>query len=117
MNFLVHAREGNSYTTTQGKVVTISETFTKISAPQTQREALNYIGIQFIGDRLILNFLETGNPYADVEGDRTKLGEKISDTVFVELALKQKFRYIGITIKTKTIPNTWRWQQNNDSIQ
>ncbi|KST69439.1 hypothetical protein [Mastigocoleus testarum] len=89
MNFLVHAREGNSYTTTQGKVVTISETFTKISAPQTQREALNYIGIQFIGDRLILNFLETGNPYADAQGDRTKLGEKISDTVFVELALKQ----------------------------
>lgn len=89
MNFYVNAREGNPYTTPQGKLVTISETFTKISESQTQAEALNYLGVKFIGNNLIINFPETGNPYAEADGDRTKLGEKITDTATVELALGQ----------------------------
>ncbi len=90
MNFIVNAREGNSYTTPQGKVVTISETLTNISDPQTQVAALSYLGVQFVDNHLIINFLETGNPYAEVEGDRTKLGEKITDIAIVELALRQQ---------------------------
>lgn len=90
MSFIVNAREGNPYTTPQGKLVTISETFTKISAPQTQAEALSYLGVQFVDNHLIINFLETGNPYAEAQGDRTKLSEKTTDIAIVELALKQQ---------------------------
>lgn len=89
MNFIVNAREGNAYTTAQGKVVTISETFTKISEPQTQAEALSFLGVKFVDNRLIINFPETGNPYAEESGDRTKLGEKTTDTAALELTLQQ----------------------------
>ncbi|MEO0969885.1 MAG: hypothetical protein AAFX80_16530 [Cyanobacteria bacterium J06639_18] len=89
MDFIVSAREGNPYTTQQGKNVTISETVSNISAPQTQAQALSDIGIKFIGNKLIIDFLEIGNPYAEAQGDRTKLGEKTTDIASVELALQQ----------------------------
>lgn len=89
MNSLVNAREGNAYTTPQGKLVTLSETFTKISAPDTQAEALSYLGIKFVKNHLIMNFLETGNPYSEPQGDRTKLDEETTDMAILELALQQ----------------------------
>lgn len=90
MNFIVNAREGNPFNTPQGKVVTISETFSKISVPETQTEALNSLGIRIINSSLIINFLETGNPYVEAQGDRTKLGETTTDIAIVELDLQQK---------------------------
>lgn len=30
------------------------------------------------------------------------------------LAVKQKMRFVGLTEKKKTSPNTWRWQQQNE---
>ncbi len=102
MNFIVNAREGNSYPTPQGKVVTISETFTKISEPQTQGEAFSFLGVQFIGNNLIINFPETGNPYAEADGDRTKLGEKTTDTATLELTLQQLL--LPLEIKAYLLP-------------
>ena len=102
MNFIVNAREGNSYPTPQGKVVTISETFTKISKPQTQGEAFSFLGVQFIGNNLIINFPETGNPYAEADGDRTKLGEKTTDTATLELTLQQLL--LPLEIKAYLLP-------------
>lgn len=103
MNFIVNAREGNGYNTPQGKLVTISETFSKISQPQTQAEALSFLGVQFVENRLIINFPETGNPYAEADGDRTKLGEKTTETAALELILQQQ-PSLPLEIKAYLLP-------------
>lgn len=88
MTFTVNAREGNSYQTIDGNVITISDTASKISTLETQTEALKHLGVSLDNKTLKINFSETGNPYSDPHGDRTKIGEKITETITVELLLE-----------------------------
>ncbi|MDJ0734754.1 MAG: hypothetical protein QNJ47_11915 [Nostocaceae cyanobacterium] len=87
MKFSVNAREGNPYYSLEGELISISDTVNKISVSQTQAEALDELGITLDNNTLKIEFLETGNPYLDPEGDRTKIGEKITEKVALELPL------------------------------
>ena len=88
MDYKIKAREGNSYTAPDGKVVTISETIKKLSNPETQIEALRTLGITFNNNTLNIKFVETGNAYADPSGDRTKTKDTSTETVDIELSLE-----------------------------
>ena len=87
MDYLIKAREGNSYTTLDGKKVAISETISKLSHPETQVEALQALGITFNYKTLNIRFIETGNAYADPCGDRTKTEDLSTEIIDVELTL------------------------------
>ncbi|NEQ37592.1 MAG: hypothetical protein F6K40_15470 [Okeania sp. SIO3I5] len=87
MNFPVKAREGKAYKTPDGKTVTVSDTMKKISNPNTQSEALGDLGVTINNYQLKIEFSETGNPYAEPDGDRTKVSDASTQTVTVELIL------------------------------
>ncbi|NES03302.1 MAG: hypothetical protein F6K22_10860 [Okeania sp. SIO2F4] len=87
MNFPVKAREGKAYKTPYGQTVTVSDTMKKISNPNTQSEALGDLGITINNYQLKIEFSETGNPYAEPDGDRTRVSDTSTQTVTVELIL------------------------------
>lgn len=87
MDYPIKAREGNPYTTPDGKKVTISETLKKLSNPETHVEALHALGITFGNNTLNIKFIETGNAYAEPSGDRTKTQDTSTETVDIELTL------------------------------
>ena len=87
MNFPVKAREGKAYKTPDGQTVTVSDTMKKISNPNTQSEALSHLGVTIKNHQLKIEFSETGNPYAEPDGDRTKVSDTSTQTVTVELIL------------------------------
>lgn len=89
MTFPVNAREGVPYKTPKGKLVTISDTIKNISVPETQADALCDLGITLEDNILKIEFYETGNPYIDPQGDRTKVGEETTEKITTELQLKQ----------------------------
>lgn len=87
MNFPVNAREGVPYKTPKGNLVTISDTLKKISDAQKQHEALCDLGISLENNILKIEFHETGKPYTEPGGDRTKTGEETTEIVSVEFQL------------------------------
>jgi hypothetical protein len=87
MDYPIRAREGNVYITPENKEVKISNTIAKLSSPQTQKEALEDIGINLTNKTLIIKFMEIGNPYAEPLGDRTKISDKLTTTFEIELSL------------------------------
>ncbi|MDE5086298.1 MAG: hypothetical protein O4805_03705, partial [Trichodesmium sp. St16_bin2-tuft] len=87
MDYPIRAREGNVYITPKNKEVKISNTIAKLSSHQTQKEALEDIGINLTNKTLIIKFMEIGNPYAEPLGDRTKISDKLTTTFEIELTL------------------------------
>lgn len=87
MSFRVNAREGVAYKTPKGETVKISDTVKKISDVQKQHEALCDLGISLENSILKIEFHETGKPYIEPLGDRTKIGEETTEIVYVELQL------------------------------
>ncbi|MDY7005927.1 MAG: hypothetical protein SWX82_18870 [Cyanobacteriota bacterium] len=87
MNFPVRAREGKPYQTPDGRTVSVSETMKKISDQKTQNEALNDLGVTITGNQLKVKFSETGNAYAEPDGDRTKVSDTSTQTLVFELVL------------------------------
>ena len=103
MSFIINAREGNPYDTRDGIKVKISDTMEKISHPQTQEEALRELGITIENHQLIIEFCETGNPYIDPGGDRTKLAPPSTQIVKLNLNLESTPPSI-LEIKTSAVP-------------
>ncbi|NEP54471.1 MAG: hypothetical protein F6K65_39035 [Moorea sp. SIO3C2] len=103
MDYPIRAREGNPYTTLEWKQVTISEIINKLSAPDTQVDALQVLGIRFNHKILDIKFIETGNAYADPDGDRTKIEDVSTKIVDVELILDNQPRQ-PLTIESSLEP-------------
>ncbi|MGD1910325.1 MAG: hypothetical protein ACFB2X_05560 [Rivularia sp. (in: cyanobacteria)] len=128
---MFNAREGNPYQRLDGKEVKVSDTMNKIANPQTQDEALKELGVtieenhhksffikiidflclsSYFGDRYIqkqyelkIEFSETGNAYAEPDGDRTKISDTSTEKVSIELFLDNT-PPSPLKIKTSTEP-------------
>ncbi len=102
MNFPVRAREGKPYQTQDARTVSVSDTMRKISDQKTQNEALNDLGVTITGNHLKVKFSETGNAYAEPDGDRTKVSDTSTQTVAFELVLDTP---PPSTLKIKALPS------------
>ncbi|ABG49565.1 hypothetical protein Tery_0050 [Trichodesmium erythraeum IMS101] len=80
----------------------------KISNPNTQSEALSHLGVTIKNHQLKIEFSETGNPYAEPDGDRTKVSDTSTQTVTVELILDTP-PPSTLKLQTEVSPFTQGW--------
>lgn len=60
---------------------------------------------------VLVDFVDSGTTFENIFGE---LRDWIADERAQWDVIRKKLRFIGITIKTKNSPNTWRWQQQAD---